>query len=339
MSLGVFNRSPQVELIGLKRQAIGGDLNSSIAIGRGRIEDDFFVDQQFVMEGQVVAVWIEAIVRKRLNLQAVALALVNLLARKQHGDVNGSEKCEPWSIQSKKADRIDVGSRVVGAGSSPLNPVWAHCRKRFARRQSFPLPRFALAGLYYGYRCSSVSRVDRDRGCGPGAGTGSWFATPKLASSQICDSPQGGWPLSVSDAFAGRNQPAHTKTWNSIMMQETSPNPYAVGAPQVAAYAADSERLTFIQRTYAHMTGAIVALIAVEAVLFQVVPAATMDMLVTRMLSGFGWLIVLGAFMAVSWVARAWATNGGSLSVQYLSLIHISEPTRRTIPSRMPSTA
>ncbi len=104
------------------------------------------------------------------------------------------------------------------------------------------------------------------------------------------------------------------------MMQETSPNPYSVGAPQVAAYAADSERLTFIRRTYAHMTGAIVALIAVEAVLFQVVPAATMDMLVTRMLSGFGWLIVLGAFMVVSWVARAWATNGGSLAVQYAGL-------------------
>ena len=104
------------------------------------------------------------------------------------------------------------------------------------------------------------------------------------------------------------------------MMQETRPNPYSVGAPQVAAYAADSERLTFIRRTYAHMTGAIVALIAVEAVLFQVVPAATMDMLVTRMLSGFGWLIVLGAFMVVSWVARAWATNGGSLAVQYAGL-------------------
>ena len=88
----------------------------------------------------------------------------------------------------------------------------------------------------------------------------------------------------------------------------------------MAAYAADSERLTFIRSTYAHMTGAIVALIAVEAVLFQVVPAATMDMLVTRMLSGFGWLIVLGAFMAVSWVARAWATNGGSLAVQYAGL-------------------
>jgi FtsH-binding integral membrane protein len=68
------------------------------------------------------------------------------------------------------------------------------------------------------------------------------------------------------------------------------------------------------------MTGAIIALIAIEAVLFQVVPAATMDALVTRMLSGFGWLFVLGAFMVVSWVARAWATNGGSRAMQYAGL-------------------
>ncbi len=104
------------------------------------------------------------------------------------------------------------------------------------------------------------------------------------------------------------------------MMHENSQNPYAVGAPQVAAFAADQERLTFIRRTYAHMTGAIVALIAIEAFLFQVVPAATMDRMVTTMLSGYGWLLVLGAFMVVSWVARAWATNGTSQAMQYAGL-------------------
>ena len=104
------------------------------------------------------------------------------------------------------------------------------------------------------------------------------------------------------------------------MMQENSPNPYAVGAPQLAAFAADSDRLKFIQRTYAHMTGAIVGLIAVETFLFQVVPAATMERLVTSMLSGYGWLIVLAGFMGVSWLARAWATNGSSQATQYAGL-------------------
>ena len=104
------------------------------------------------------------------------------------------------------------------------------------------------------------------------------------------------------------------------MMQENTHNPYAVGAPQVVAFAADQERLTFIRRTYAHMTGAIVALIAIEAFLFQVVPPATMSRLVQTMTSGYGWLLVLGAFMVVSWVARSWATNGGSQAMQYAGL-------------------
>ena len=104
------------------------------------------------------------------------------------------------------------------------------------------------------------------------------------------------------------------------MMQENSANPYALGAPQVAAYATDSDRMTFIRRTYAHLTGAIIALIAVEAFLFKVVPAETMEALVVRMTSGYGWLIVLGAFMLVSWVARGWATSGGPKAMQYAGL-------------------
>jgi hypothetical protein len=105
------------------------------------------------------------------------------------------------------------------------------------------------------------------------------------------------------------------------MMNENSPNPYAVGSMDTpAAFAADSERLTFIQRTYAHLTGAIVALIALEAVLFTVVPAQTMEAMVGRMLGGYGWLLVLGAFMVVSWVARMWATSNTSRAMQYAGL-------------------
>ncbi len=105
------------------------------------------------------------------------------------------------------------------------------------------------------------------------------------------------------------------------MMQAESPNPYAVssmGTP--AAFAADAERVTFIQRTYAHLTGAVLALIALEAVLFTVVPAQTMQGLVARMTGGYGWLLVLGAFMAVSWVARSWATSATSRGMQYAGL-------------------
>ncbi len=105
------------------------------------------------------------------------------------------------------------------------------------------------------------------------------------------------------------------------MMHEDSPNPYAVSSmDQPAALAVDAERVTFIQRTYAHLTGAIMALIGLEWLLFTVVPPATMQQLVRTMTSGYGWLIVLGAFMAVSWVARGWAMSGRSRGMQYAGL-------------------
>jgi hypothetical protein len=119
------------------------------------------------------------------------------------------------------------------------------------------------------------------------------------------------------------------KSGISSMLHQSSTNPYAVASlnQSVAAYAADAERLTFLQRTYAHLTGAVLALIAIEAVLFTVVPRQVMEGLVQRMMGGYGWLLVLGGFMVVSWVARAWATSGAWRLTQYagLSLYVVAE--------------
>ncbi|MGB7327455.1 MAG: Bax inhibitor-1 family protein [Rubripirellula sp.] len=104
-------------------------------------------------------------------------------------------------------------------------------------------------------------------------------------------------------------------------MHVDSPNPYAVSSMDTpAAFAAENERMSFIRKTYAHMTGAILALIAIEFVLFAVVPAGTMNAIVSRMLGGWGWMIVLGIFMGVSWVARSWATSNTSKAMQYAGL-------------------
>lgn len=98
-------------------------------------------------------------------------------------------------------------------------------------------------------------------------------------------------------------------------------NPYGVTAAGVpAAFADESARATFIRRTYAHLAGAVGVFVALEAVLFTVVPAATMESLVTRMLSGWSWLLVLGAFMGVSWLARSWANSDASRGMQYAGL-------------------
>ncbi|TWT84808.1 Modulator of FtsH protease YccA [Planctomycetes bacterium CA13] len=98
-------------------------------------------------------------------------------------------------------------------------------------------------------------------------------------------------------------------------------SPYAPASDiSIAQYANESARATFIRRTYAHVGGAVMAMIAIEVALFSIVPAATMQNVVGMMLGGYGWLIVLGAFMGVSWMARSWASSGSSVGLQYAGL-------------------
>ncbi|KAA5543807.1 permease [Roseiconus nitratireducens] len=97
-------------------------------------------------------------------------------------------------------------------------------------------------------------------------------------------------------------------------------NPYSPAeAGMPAAFADESARASFIRRTYTHLFGAIVALVAIEAVIFAVVPQAKMVQLV-QSVTPWTWLIALGAFMVVSWIARSWATTGASPGKQYAGL-------------------
>lgn len=86
----------------------------------------------------------------------------------------------------------------------------------------------------------------------------------------------------------------------------------------VAAHAASSERATFIRRTYAHLAGAILAFMGIEALLLNVVGGEKVLGLLGA--SRLNWLIVLLAFMAAGWVARVWAHSGSSPALQYLGL-------------------
>jgi FtsH-binding integral membrane protein len=97
------------------------------------------------------------------------------------------------------------------------------------------------------------------------------------------------------------------------------PNPYASPrAVAVAAAAPAADRAAFLQRTYAHLLGAVTAFVALEWLLLQ---APGIDGVVRTMLGGrFSWLIVLGAFMAVSWIADRWARSATSPAMQYLGL-------------------
>ena len=84
--------------------------------------------------------------------------------------------------------------------------------------------------------------------------------------------------------------------------------------PRTAVSAVDS-RARFIVRTYNHLFGAIVLFTLLEIALFQTGMA---DVIAPAL--GSSWLLVLGGFMIVSWLASRVAHSAGSLFAQYLAL-------------------
>jgi uncharacterized protein len=101
-------------------------------------------------------------------------------------------------------------------------------------------------------------------------------------------------------------------------------NPYQSWG-MVAADAETSERAKFIRLTYLHLAGAVLAFIGLEAFLLSLpqVPDAVQMVLGNR----FGWFIVLGAFIGVSYIANSWANSSTSVGMQYagLSLFVVAE--------------
>jgi FtsH-binding integral membrane protein len=86
-----------------------------------------------------------------------------------------------------------------------------------------------------------------------------------------------------------------------------------------AAEAAPAQRAQFIRKTYMLLAAAILAFIAVEVFLFMT-PAAVTIASVIFSGGSIGWLIVLGLFMGVSYLANRWAASETSVSTQYIGL-------------------
>ncbi len=95
-------------------------------------------------------------------------------------------------------------------------------------------------------------------------------------------------------------------------------NPYRSPLGTFAAQAAADERSDFITKTYLHLAGAIGLFVILEAVLLNL---PGIDGLVQLMMGGrISWLIVLGLFMAVSYVAENWARSATDQKTQYMGL-------------------
>jgi hypothetical protein len=76
-------------------------------------------------------------------------------------------------------------------------------------------------------------------------------------------------------------------------------------------------RSTFIWRTYGHVAAAILLFAAIESYLFESGLAAPL----AQTLLGFNWLVILGAFMLVGWLATHVAQTAQSKPVQYVALV------------------
>jgi FtsH-binding integral membrane protein len=90
----------------------------------------------------------------------------------------------------------------------------------------------------------------------------------------------------------------------------------ASAEPQPVAALGTEARSAFLIRTYAHLYGAIVAFTLLEAFFFATGLARPM----AAAMLGTSWLLVLGGFVVVSWIASHVAHRARSLASQYAAL-------------------
>jgi FtsH-binding integral membrane protein len=94
-------------------------------------------------------------------------------------------------------------------------------------------------------------------------------------------------------------------------------NPYAQFGNVVADAPADARR-AFIRKTYTHLMAAIYGLVALEFLYFNVLP---LDDWVPSLFSfRWGWLLLFGGYMVISWIADSWARSDTSPGMQYAGL-------------------
>lgn len=96
-------------------------------------------------------------------------------------------------------------------------------------------------------------------------------------------------------------------------------NYYSTSYGISAAEDAPVNRAQFIRRTYLLLAAAIAAFIVVESFLFV---SGVANLIASAIFLGgsIGWLLVLGLFMGVSFLANRWATSETSVITQYLGL-------------------
>jgi FtsH-binding integral membrane protein len=89
----------------------------------------------------------------------------------------------------------------------------------------------------------------------------------------------------------------------------------------LAARAVESERAGFIRRTYLHLAGAILAFVALESLIFTLMPFDELNPIVRRFFFSPGsQLLLLVAYIGISMFARHLAFHGGNSISAYAGL-------------------
>jgi uncharacterized protein len=94
---------------------------------------------------------------------------------------------------------------------------------------------------------------------------------------------------------------------------------YEATIAQIAAHAAPEERALFIRRTYMHLAGAILGFVALEYY-FLTSTQLAQGMLKFMVAGRYNWLLILGGFMLLGWMARGFAHSVDSPALQYFGL-------------------
>jgi uncharacterized protein len=106
--------------------------------------------------------------------------------------------------------------------------------------------------------------------------------------------------------------------WEKTMSQDfRADSPYASFGTTAINAPADV-RMAFIRKTYAHLAAAIYAFVLIEFALFRLTNFP--EWALQNLTGGWTWLVVLGAFAFVGWVAQNWALSATSLGKQYAGL-------------------
>jgi FtsH-binding integral membrane protein len=95
-------------------------------------------------------------------------------------------------------------------------------------------------------------------------------------------------------------------------------NPYSSTLGPFAAMADADERSNFITKTYVHLAGAIALFVALEAIILAT--PGVENLMAMMFATRYSWLIVMGLFMAVSYIANNWAASATSIRMQYAGL-------------------